>query len=188
MTKKSDTGPKSLPASFFELIEHSETKYGICAYIPLLFSVCCFLPLVIIEKYEFNFENKISSDEFVSFHTSLLVFSGIIAAFSISSINHIMNLTSKYPFSDYLMEEKLFNSFVFYPQFVFIIQCALAVFSVIFICSHFIFDFNEPNRFRLVLFSSGYAVYMIIRTVGLLGLMRLLNWHFARYEIMYNED
>lgn len=184
--KNSDTAPTFLK-SFLENLEIAKRSWGNCAYIPFLFLTLCALPSITMAYFEFDFSDEISSEEYVQIFSSLIVFFGILAAFSIAAMTQVQTIASKYPFSDYLNELGILNSFIFYPQYTFVLQCLFTIFSMGLIFTKYIVVIPETYIDNIVAVNFGFAIYVLLKTLGLVNLIRLLTWHYANYEILYNK-
>ena len=173
--------------SFLESLKFEKQSIGWRAYFPLQLLAMCVVPSLVMWCLKLDFSAKISDDEYVSIFSSMIVFFGILAAFSISAMTQVQSIASKYPFSDYLDELGILNSFIFFPQFTFVLQCLYTVFSLCLIFVKYLFNLPASSIDNLIVLNIGFSMYVLLKTMGLVNLIRLLTWHYAKYEMLYNK-
>ena len=133
--------------------------------------------------------NHISTDLGIQirFHQISPRSSGFLGAVTVAALTHIQSVASKYPFSDYLKEEKLFDQFLFWPQFVLSIQIVHILFSTISAVS--VLFINVPSTVLIIIaFNIGFTFYVVTKTWQLVELIRQLMWHSADYKKLYEEN
>lgn len=174
--------------SYVSYVKYTAKNAGVIAYLPIQFLSLVALPAILIHITEYRFIDKITVEEFIAVVSSLVVFIGIISAFSISSISQIQQMTSAYPFSDYLSEIGILDHFLFYPQFTFFIQSFFVIACLLSSLSIYIFEFMRKYIDYHLLILCGMCLYIVIRTLGLVNLIRLLTWHYTDYYIKFNKE
>jgi len=174
--------------SFFSNLRLEKSSIGMFAYIPYQFIILCVIPVLVIYFCDVRFYDTISDGDFINILSSIIVFIGILAAFSISAMTQIQTISSDYPFSDYLVDIKLFDIFIFYPQYTFILQSIYMTVSIFMVFAHLSVPIFEKYLDVMVTFNFGFALYVIYKTLGLVNLIRLLTWHYAKYKILFENS
>lgn len=169
--------PQSFYSSFLKTLDEAYRSDGLLAYFPWFFFLTTIGPTMAVWAMP-RLDRNLSEAAFLAIAAAVMTVCGILAAVSVSAMVQIQQIAGSYPFSDYLEEEGLFESFIFLPQFTFFVQitsAATAVISVI-ICA-FTPDFN----FELSVTISGLFMYATAKTFGLIDLIRIITWHHAKY-------
>lgn len=151
-TSSQKSEPRNFIKSFFENYRLAYKMRGVIGVLPYKFLLLCVVPLTVIHYFEIELPNNIDSSEFINLTSSVIVFSGILGAFSVSSIAQVQSIISNYPFSDYLIEEGLFNQFSFIPQHTFFLQCLITTISMIFVFSEYLFGYFSGNYEKMTIF------------------------------------
>jgi hypothetical protein len=169
--------------SFWESVNEAYLEIGFRAYIPWLLFLLCFVPNISIYFLDVGDEPSISNGEITTILSAFAVVAGVLAAFSISAMTQVQQIASTFPFSDYLKQEKLLNSFIFFPQFTFAAQTLLIILN----CSSVVFcSVFDKYNFEVLIVNFGFLLYVSFKTFGLVDLIRKLTWHFAEYNILLN--
>ena len=183
MNEKSIEAPTFLK-TFFAYLSKVEKNIGARAYVPYLLILILGLPFALVyglpELFELDFRNA----DAYSILSSVILVGGILSAFSISASSQVQQIASRYPFSDYLVENDLFEYFIFIPQFTLVVQSLLVLsgaFSIL-----LIYMYDEVINVAILL-NISLMMYVFIKTLGLVDLIRVLTWHSARYNIMLNQ-
>ena len=89
-------------------------------------------------------------------------------------------MVSEYPTSSFLKEEKLFDKFLFWPQYTLLFQIGLLLISVIAAVSVRVIGQNSWNKYAIA-FDVGLLIYVCTRW-HLIDLIRKLTWHHEDYN------
>lgn len=114
-----------------------------------------------------------------------LVTAGIYGAFCVTMLAHISNIASIYPFSDFLIEEKALDDYLFYPEYalmrIFIVVLWLSFVSIL----AAFFDAKWP----LFVASSSVFSFLYINFVAIefFSIMRKFNTFYIHYMNEYNK-
>jgi hypothetical protein len=72
-------------------------------------------------------------------------------------------MVSEYPFSSFLKQEKLFDKFLFWPQYTLLFQIGLLLISVIAAVSVRVIGQNSWNKYAIA-FDVGLLIYVCTKT------------------------
>lgn len=175
--------PLSFFQSFLRTLDDAYVAIGARTYFPIVFVTTSIVPIGILLIFR-ELDRPFPADSFSMILAATMTVEGILASVSISAMVQIQQIASQYPFSDYLKQEKLFDSFIFAPQFAFVTQCLAAFACVI---SLLLTPFGTELEMELVVICMGLFVYALIKTLGLVDMIRTLSWHYASYQIFLEE-
>lgn len=175
--------PQSFYTSFLKTLDEAYRSDGLLAYFPWVFFLTTLGPTMAVWAIR-GLDRNLSEAAFLAIAAAIMTVCGILAAVSISAMVQIQQIASTYPFSSYLEEEGLFDSFIFLPQFTFFVQISSAAAAVI---SIFIYAFSPDLNFELTISISGLFIYAAMKTFGLIDLIRIITWHHAKYMALLEE-
>jgi hypothetical protein len=172
---------------FAEALRLSAARRSGLAFIPWWLLTCCALPAVSIFFIGQSLRAQVSETNAVTIFSAVAVVSGFFGSVSVATIGQVQKMVSEYPFSSYLREEKLFDHFLFWPQFTLLIQISLILISTCGALVIRLVDLDHLNKY-LIAVDVGLLVYVCTKTWNLVDLMRRLTWHFEHYNRLYNEQ
>lgn len=171
--------PPNFWQCFSDALRQSAGERGIRAYIPWwLFLSSALLPgaVYLWPSVIGNVEDGAS----IALLAAIAVVGGFLGSVSIAAITQIQKMVSEYPFSDYLKEERLFDVFLFWPQFVLLFQIAQIIISTVSAVAVVVIKSPQWNLYLLG-FNIGFMFYVTSKTWGLLEIIRILTWHYEDY-------
>jgi hypothetical protein len=115
-----------------------------------------------------------------SFVSAVLVVYGIFSAVTIQAVVQVQQVTTVFPFSDFLKERGVFDIYNALPIYVFLIDVVSMSFCVVMmvLTSFLGDDFN----FYVIIFSASNVVYCAKITYDLLNVLRGLSFHLQDYQ------
>jgi hypothetical protein len=174
-------------SSFGQALQISAQSRGFMAFVPWWLLICIFAPAAVAWIANGFCLPKLEPSQIVTILAAFAVISGFLGSVTVAALTHIQSVASKYPFSDYLKAENLFDQFLFWPQFVLLIQIVHILFStasavvVLFIGSQVVL-------LMIVAINIGFTFYVVSKTWQLVEMIRQLMWHSADYEKLYQEN
>lgn len=179
--------PPNFWAIFAEALRLSATKRSAFAFLPWWLVVCCAIP--VIGTYYLNpyLRAAIPDSSAVTVTSAIAVVGGFFGSVSIATMGHVQKMASEYPFSSYLREQKLFDLFLFWPQFTLLLQICLILFSTFAAAFMRLMDFDEFNKYVIAL-DLGLLAYVCTKTWNLIELIRNLTWHYEEYGRLLAEQ
>lgn len=171
--------------SFSNALRLSAARRGGVAVVPWLLLSCL---AVSVGAYICMFKDAINlnAGKAILILTSLATVEGLFSALSIFAMTQIQTMCAKYPFSDYLDENKLLDIYIFTPQWILALQLAALmgnIISIIAIVARPMGDIIEI----VVAVNVGVAFYVFLKTWSLVDAIRTLTWHYATYERQYQQ-
>lgn len=184
---RSDNRPPSFAQLVAREIERSASVRGWRAFIPWWFFVCLISPFI-VEKYLGGYISKgISSSDAIAVLAAIAVVSSFMGSTSIALTAHLQKVVSEYPFCNYLKEENLFDSFLFWPQFVLLIQIISVFISII--GAILVVIFKDIFNFEtIILYSVFITIYSFEKTWKLIDLIRKATWYYELYQSLYHGE
>jgi hypothetical protein len=148
--------------------------------VPWLLAILFVLPQLFSDNITVMALNMSPNSNFVPIFSSILVVGGLFGAVSINVLNQVFSLCSNTQFADYLKEEKIFDIYIFWPQYALSIQILL-----MFSCLASIFAYYTAGIgvvfIRISLFNISMLFYTFIKTWDLIDMVRVLAWHRQEY-------
>jgi hypothetical protein len=173
-------------SSFAQALQISAQSRGFLAFIPWWLATCIVVP-VVFGWLAGGFKLPILEiGQVVTILAALAVISGFLGSVTVAALTHIQSVAAKYPFSDYLKQESMFDQFLFWPQFVLLIQIVHILFSTVSAVS-VLFIVSQPTLLTIIAVNIGFTFYVVTKTWQLVELIRQLMWHAAEYEKLYEE-
>jgi hypothetical protein len=124
---------------------------------------------------------KISDDSsIIGALAAIAVIGAFLGSVSISAMTQVQQIVCEYPFSDYLKEEKVFDLYLFFPQFVLLMQLSLIIYSGL---SSYcvVIGMVDTYKDEILLSNATLMLYVVTKTWGLVDLLREVAWHKQRY-------
>jgi hypothetical protein len=178
MTKMSS--PPNFWALFAQALELSASTRSVRAFIPWWLLICCLLPIAGIYEFGPWLRSVVPENDAVTM-SAIAVVGGFFGSVSIATMTQIQRMVSEYPFSDYLRELKLFDLFLFWPQFTLLLQISLIVFSTLGAATVRLLSMNDLDRYAIAV-DIGLLIYVCSKTWKLVDLIRQLTWHYEEYQ------
>jgi FtsH-binding integral membrane protein len=179
------------PPNFWEVfgdaLRLSATKRGFLAYCPWWLIACCAIPTLLVYFSGSMVRPRISDSDAMTIFSAVAVVGGFFGSVSIATMGQVQRMVSEYPFSAYLKEEKLFDQFLFWPQFTLLLQVGLILFSICIALLTRLVDLQEFTKY-LIAVNVGMLVYVCTKTWNLIDLVRRLSWHFEDYNRLLAEE
>lgn len=183
---RADNKPPSFAQLVAREIERSATARGWRAFIPWWLAICAAAPFV-FEKFAEPYLNKeVSSSDAIAILAAIAVVSSFMGSTSIALTAHLQKVVSEYPFCNYLKEENLFDSFLFWPQFVLLIQITSVFISIASAVIVGLFKGHIEFSF-LIIMSVSITIYSFEKTWKLIDLIREATWYYELYQSLYND-
>jgi len=148
--------------------------------------VCLCGPVLVTWGLSTFIRQQISDSDAITVLSAVAVVAGFLGSVSVSAIGNVQRIVSEYPFSSYLREEKLFDLFLFWPQFTLLCQVALLLLSVSMAVALRLFDLSLLSKYVIAV-DVGLLVYVCTKTWNLIDLMRKLTWHYEEYKRVFEE-
>lgn len=175
----------SKPPNFWEVfaqaLELSATIRSWRAFFPWFLILCIATPLALVYAGNWLFGIKIADDGAITILSSVAVAAGFFGSVSIATLGQVQRMVSEYPFSSFLKEEKLFDKFLFWPQYTLLFQIGLLLTSVIAAVSVRVIGDVSWNKYAIA-FDVGLLIYVCTKTWHLIDLVRKLTWHYEDYN------
>jgi hypothetical protein len=173
------------PPNFWEVFSDalrlSAGNRGILAYCPWLMIVCCSVPALLIYLCGSVIRPRILDGDAMTIFSAVAVVCGFFGSVSVATMGNVQRMVSEYPFSAYLRDEKLFDLFLFWPQFTLLIQIGLILFSICIGSLVRLTDFGEMTKYFTAV-DVGLLIYVCTKTWNLVDLVRRLSWHYEDYN------
>lgn len=116
-----------------------------------------------------------------------LVMAGFLGSVSVNVMSQIFSLVSEPKFADYLRQEKIFDQYIFWPQFNLIIQITFIFTSVVCVIWYIAFKFDLA-AIRIILGNFGFMVYAVSKTWNIVDMVRVLAWNRRVYQSLQLES
>lgn len=177
-----------LSETFVKAIQLAYKRRGLRALLPWWFATCFGVPIFLVWQSAGLIETELAMNKGI--HTvfaAFLVLGGFLGAVSINVMREVYSLVSEPKFADYLREEGLFDQYIFWPQFVLIVQMSFIVAAVI--CTTLVV--LAPLKGAVLYFLAvtiGLLGYSMSKTLGLIDMVRTLAWHRSDYQKQYDEE
>jgi hypothetical protein len=172
---------------FAEALGLSATRRSGFAFVPWWLVICCALPVGLVFFVSSSLRSQVSETNAVTIFSAVAVVAGLFGSVSVATIGQVQKMASEYPFSSYLREEKLFDQFLFWPQFTLLIQITLILISTCGALALRLIDLDHMNKYFIAL-DVGLLIYVCTKTWNLVDLIRRLTWHYEHYNRLYNEQ
>lgn len=183
---KIDTKPPRFSQLFAKELTRSTSRRGWRAFFPALLIFCIIVPISISFFCKDYLNKTFVAADAITIISSIAVIGSFLGASSVALTAHLQKIISEYPFANYLKEEDLFDSYLFWPQFVLLIQiictsiCVIfnvliGVFNLVWLSSHFI------------IFSLFVILYAFVKTWQLIDLIRHVTWHYEDYMSKFHK-
>lgn len=164
--------------SFAEALKQSARQRGFLAFVPWWLLLCLITPGVAYAVWAPS--NIPEARVFMGLFSAFAVVGGFLGSVSISSMSQIQRTVSTYPFSDYLKELSVFESFLMYPQLVLAIQLFFIFSNAALVFLALVADLGSLV-WLLFYLELGLLVYTCTKTWAMVDLIRKLMWHFEEY-------
>ncbi|SDS01524.1 hypothetical protein [Bradyrhizobium canariense] len=169
-----------------EALGLSASRRGFLAYVPWWLFICCALPIGVVFLVRSSLRPQITDGSIATVLSAIAVVAGFFGSVSVATIGQVQRMVAEYPFSSYLRDEKLFDQFLFWPQFTLLLQIALLLASAGMAALTRLFDCDYLNQYLIVV-DVGLLIYVCTKTWKLVDLMRQLTWHYEQYNRLYKE-
>lgn len=169
-----------------DAIKLSAELRGPLAYLPWWFILTTALPVGLYRVFCDGALAIVDDGNAIGALAAIAVIGAFLGSVSISAMTQIQKMICEYPFSDYLKEKKLFDIYLFWPQFTLMFQLSLIIFSGL---SSYIFfiGFASSLRDDILLLNATYMIYVVTKTWGLIDMIRTLSWHYENYTRLLAE-
>jgi hypothetical protein len=171
---------------FAEALGLSAARRGFLAYIPWWLVLCCACPLLIVFLLSNSLRAQITDNNATTVFSGIAVVAGFFGSVSVATIGQVQRMISEYPFSSYLREEKLFDQFLFWPQFTLLLQITLLLVSISAVVLTRLMDHDYLNKYFIAV-DIGLLIYVCTKTWSLVDLIRELTWHYEQYNRLYRQ-
>lgn len=172
--------PPNFWALFAEALRLSASTRSIRAFVPWWLITCGLAPVIATVLLGPWLRSSVPDSSAVTVLSAVAVVGGFFGSVSIATMGQVQRMASEYPFSSYLREEKLFDLFLFWPQFTLLMQICLILFSTFAAAFVRLLDVDEFNKY-LIAVDVGLLVYVCTKTWNLIELIRNLTWHYEDY-------
>lgn len=173
-------------AQFADGLRLSASKRSLRAFVPWWLLLCCFTPTLFVYVSKDYLRFYIAETSAVTLLSAIAVVGGFFGSVSIATMGQVQRMASEYPFSKYLRDENLFDHFLFWPQFVLMLQISLILFSTVAATVIRLVDLDIFNRY-VIAFDAGLLIYVCTKTWQLIDLVRKLTWHYEEYQRLTEE-
>ena len=181
MSNERDTRPPNFPEAFARAVTMSARERRYIAFFPWLLILCLVAPSVIFWLARKHITYIPSKPEAMAVLSSVAVVGGFLGSASVSITGQMQRMVSEYPFSDYLRNLGLFDHFLFWPQFVLLIQIVNIAIAGMFSLIIIIFKI-EIHSILLLMTSFSFMLYTFSKTWNLIDLVRIVTWHYEDYK------
>ncbi|UYO52270.1 hypothetical protein [Rhodopseudomonas palustris] len=171
---------------FAEALQLSAAKRSIMAFVPWSLTICSLSPCLIIYFFADFLRPQITDSNATTMFSAIAVVAGFFGSVSVATIGQVQRMVAEYPFSSYLREEKLFDLFLFWPQFTLLVQIFLLLVSACAAIVVRLIDVDCVVKY-FVAFDLGLLIYACTKTWKLVDLIRQLTWHYEDYNRLYRE-
>jgi len=169
-----------------EALVLSSDRRGFWAYVPWWLVACCASPLLAVFLMRNSLRPQITDGGIATVLAAIAVVAGFFGSVSVATIGQVQQMVAEYPFSSYLREHKLFDQFLFWPQFTLLLQIGLLLVSASLAAITRLFEYDNLNRY-LIAVDVGLLIYVCTKTWRLVELVRQLTWHYEQYNRLYKE-
>ena len=181
------SSPPNFWSVFAQALQLSTSSRSVMAFVPWWLILCCVSPLLAAYFGGPFLRGYIPGNSAVTVFSSIAVVGGFFGSVSIATMGQVQRMASEYPFSGYLREQKLFDLFLFWPQFTLLVQIALVLLSIVAAATVRLFDIDDLNRYLIAL-DVGLLIYVCSKTWHLVELIRNLTWHYEEYQRLLAEE
>lgn len=153
---------------------------GPIAFVPVRIIFLIVLPLGFYHLYVKRDILSINDQNLYSFISAVLVVYGLFGAATIQSIVQIQQITTQFPFSDFLKKQKVFDIYNALPLYVFLIDMA----SIFICCLCLIISSTIKDTYNghILILLTCNMLYCAIITYDLLNVIRGLAFHTEEYN------
>lgn len=159
---------------------------GPISFVPVWLLALVVVPSILIYGFVDTSIAKTTDAIAISILSSMIVIYGFFGAATVAALTQINEIATRFPFSDFLKQMKVFEIYTALPNYVFIVQ----IFSII-ICCAFVVAINiidEYINLYSIVICSGLTVYCCKMTIDLLNVIRGLSYHYAEYQKVMHEE
>jgi hypothetical protein len=171
---------------FAEALGLSAARRGFFAYIPWWLVLCCAVPTLTVFLFSSSLRSQITDSNATTVFSGIAVVAGFFGSVSVATIGQVQRMISEYPFSSYLRDEKLFDQFLFWPQFTLLLQIFLLLVSTSAVVLIRLMDYDCLNKYFIAA-DIGLLIYVCTKTWNLIDLIRQLTWHYEQYNRLYKQ-
>jgi hypothetical protein len=161
---------------FAEALGLSAARRGVFAYLPWWLIICCVVPVLTVYLLNTTLRSQIIDSGATTVFSAIAVVAGFFGSVSVATIGQVQRMVSEYPFSSYLRDEKLFDQFLFWPQFTLLLQIFLLLASASAAVLTRLLDYDFLNKYFIAV-DVGLLIYVCTKTWNLVDLIRQLTWH-----------
>jgi|HubBroStandDraft_4_1064222.scaffolds.fasta_scaffold29935_3 hypothetical protein len=180
------SSPPNFWALFAQALELSASRRSIIAFLPWWLLLCCVFPAVAVYLMGSLLRPSIPDSGAVTM-SAIAVVGGFFGSVSIATMTQVQRMASEYPFSSYLREQRIFDLFLFWPQYTLLTQICLIVISTVGAAAVRMFNLGEVDRY-IVATDIGLLIYACTKTWKLVDLIRNLTWHYEEYQRLLAEQ
>jgi hypothetical protein len=178
--------PPNFWTLFAQALELSAARRSIVAFIPWWLLICCVSPGVAVH-FMGSLARPLTAESGAVTMSAIAVVGGFFGSVSVAAMVQVQRMVSEYPFSSYLREQKLFDLFLFWPQFTLLAQICLIILSTLGAATVRLYDLGEFNRY-IIAINVGLLIYVCTKTWRLVDLIRFLTWHYEEYQRLLAEE
>jgi hypothetical protein len=171
---------------FAEALGLSAARRGFFAYVPWWLFLCVAFPLLAVVLLKSSLRPELTAGNATTVFSAIAVVAGFFGSVSVATIGQVQRMVAEYPFSSYLREEKLFDQFLFWPQFTLLIQILLLLSSTSAAVLIKLVDCDYLSKY-LIAADVGLLMYVCSKTWNLIDLVRQLTWHYEQYNRLSKE-
>jgi hypothetical protein len=179
--------PPNFWTLFAEALKLSASRRSARAFIPWWLIICTVIPLAGVYFLEPQLRAQLSDSNAITILSAVAVVGGFFGSVSIATMGHVQRMASEYPFSSYLKDENLFDLYLFWPQFILLMQLCLILISMCAALFIRLIDFDAWNKY-IIAFDVGLLIYVCTKTWDLIELVRKLTWHYEHYNRLLAEE
>jgi hypothetical protein len=182
-----DIRPPRFSHLFAKELMRSASRRGWRAFFPIVLILCVTTPIIISFFGKEYLNKNFAVADAITIISSIAVIGSFLGASSVALTAHLQKIISEYPFANYLKSEGLFDSYLFWPQFVLLIQIVCTSICVIFNVVIGVFNLAWLSS-HLIIFSLFIIMYAFIKTWQLIDLIRHVTWHYEDYMSQYHSE
>lgn len=170
------SGAPKLSETFTEAIKLGFESKGLWTLVPWLlvptFAVC----ILVANIWRCEIFAILARPGFLNVLGAMMVIGGLLSTVCINIMRETYAITGEKDFAAFLRKLNLFDQYLFWPQYVLLLQLSLVVYCLVVISAIVVFPTQTFVPY-LVSCAFGFLFYVAVKTYGLVDMVRVLVWH-----------
>ena len=176
-----DSEAPKLFDTFADTIKLGLESRGVKSLVPWLLLLTFGLSIFVASYWHAEVVALIGRPGLLTILSAMMVIGGLLSTVCINVMRETYAITGEKEFAHFLRGLKIFDQYLFWPQYVLLLQlslviyCLLTISSIVVLPSHWLVPY-------LVACNFGFLFYVAVKTYGLVDMVRVLVWHRQRFR------